>query len=72
MACTALSQVAGTAFVGVVGLWLAHNYRRQVGLKLAERRIDAYIKLWTLLAVATPLRTTRRLIPPSGRRSAKP
>lgn len=58
MADATWAQVAGTVFVGVVGLWLAHNYRRQVGLKLAERRIDAYIKLWTLLAVATPVRTT--------------
>jgi hypothetical protein len=52
------AQAAGTAILAVVGLWLAHNYRRQVGLKLAERRIDAYMRLWAVLAVASPGRTT--------------
>jgi hypothetical protein len=52
------SQVAGTIFLGLVGLWLAHNYRRQIRLKLAERQVDAYMRLWTLTAPASPERPT--------------
>ncbi len=52
------AQVAGTAFLGVVGLWVAHNYRRQIRLKLAERQVDAYTNLWMLTASATPERAT--------------
>jgi hypothetical protein len=51
------AQAIGTVFLALVGLWLAHNYRRQVGLKLAERRIDAYMGLWALMADASPGRT---------------
>jgi hypothetical protein len=51
-------QVVGTAFLGLVGLWLAHNYRRQIRLKLAERQVDAYKELWTMTAVASPERAT--------------
>lgn len=52
------AQAAATAILAVIGLWLAHNYRRQVGLKLVERRIDAYMRLWGILATASPGRTT--------------
>jgi hypothetical protein len=52
------AQVASTVFLGLVGLWLAQNYRRQVRLKLAERQVDAYARLWILTAPATPERTT--------------
>ncbi len=52
------AQVVGTVFVGVVGLWVAHNYRRQIRLKLAERQVDAYTALWTTTSSATPERTT--------------
>lgn len=48
------SQAAGTVFLGLVGLWLAHNFRRQIRVKLAERQVDAYVRLWTLTASATP------------------
>jgi hypothetical protein len=51
-------EAAGTIFVGLVGLWLAHNYRRQVRLKLAERQVDSYLALWRLTASATPTRKT--------------
>jgi hypothetical protein len=51
-------QLFGTVFVGLAGLWLAHNYRRQIRIKLAERQVDSYLQLWTLTAVATPERTT--------------
>ena len=48
------AQIAGTIFLGIVGLWLAHNYRRQIRLKLAERQVDAYMELWKLTSLATP------------------
>jgi hypothetical protein len=57
MSSTSWIQVAGTVFVGLAGLWLAHNYRRQVRLKLADRQADSYLSLWKLTAVATPERT---------------
>jgi hypothetical protein len=47
-----------TVFLGLVGLWLAHNYRRQVRVRLAERQVDCYLRLWKLTSVATPERTT--------------
>jgi hypothetical protein len=52
------AQAGGAVFLGLVGLWLAHSYRRQVRLKLAERQVDSYLRLWTLTASATPERTT--------------
>ncbi len=58
MPVTNWSQVAGTIFLGLVGLWLAHNYRRQIRLKLAERQADAYMRLWTLTSAASPGRLT--------------
>lgn len=50
-------QAAGAILLGLVGLWLANNYRRQIRLKLAERQVDSYIRLWKLTALATPDRT---------------
>jgi hypothetical protein len=52
------SQMIGTVFLGLVGLWLAHNIRRQIRVKLAERRVDAYAQLWSLTAIAIPTRST--------------
>ena len=34
------AQLGGTIFLGMVGLWLAYNYRRQVRLKLADRQVE--------------------------------
>lgn len=48
------AQLAGTVFLGFVGLWLAHNYRRQIRLKLAERQVESYMRLWSMTAVASP------------------
>nr|WP_042179160.1 hypothetical protein [Kibdelosporangium sp. MJ126-NF4]CEL13664.1 hypothetical protein [Kibdelosporangium sp. MJ126-NF4]CTQ99350.1 hypothetical protein [Kibdelosporangium sp. MJ126-NF4] len=58
MAITTWVQAAGTLLLGLVGLWFAHNYRRQIRLKLAERQVESYMRLWTLTASATPFRTT--------------
>jgi hypothetical protein len=53
-----LAQLVGTIFLGLVGLWLAYNYRRQVRLKLADRQVDAYMALWKITAIAAHTRTT--------------
>ncbi len=53
-----LAQSGATIFLGVVGLWLAYNYRRQVRLKLADWQVDAYMTLWKISAVAAHTRTT--------------
>lgn len=51
------SQALGALFIGVVGLWVAHSYRRQVKVKLAERLADSYSALWELTRAAS---TNRR------------
>ena len=53
-------QAVGTILLGLVGLWFAYSYRRQVSIQLAERRLDAYVRLWaitrpTMLGGALPL-----------------
>jgi hypothetical protein len=58
MSAAGWAQIAATVFLGFVGLWLAHNYRRQLRLKLAERQVDAYLELWKLMAVASPERAS--------------
>jgi hypothetical protein len=58
MAITTWVQAAGTLLLGLVGLWFAHNYRRQIRLKLAERQVDSYMRLWALTALASPFRAT--------------
>ena len=52
------AQLGGTIFLGLVGLWLAYNYRRQIRLKLADRQVDAYMALWKITAIAAHTRTT--------------
>jgi hypothetical protein len=49
-------NIAVTAVLGVVGLYVAHSIRRQVQAKVAEKRFDSYGKLWAELKVASPLR----------------
>jgi len=58
MSLVAVAQVLATAFLGVAGLWLAHNYRRQVKVVLAERQLDAFLQLWKLTVTAMPDRPT--------------
>src|SRR5215813_8073143 len=47
---------AATLVITAVGLWLAHNYRRQMALKLSETRLEAYSRLWEITGVAAPTR----------------
>jgi hypothetical protein len=51
-----VAQLVITSLVALIGLYLAHSYRRQQRLRIAERRLDAYGELWTLTEVARPTR----------------
>lgn len=51
-----LIEILVTLFLGVVGLYLANNYRRQIRQKTTEGRINAYQKLWSLTKVIAPMR----------------
>jgi hypothetical protein len=45
-----------TLIVGIATVFFAYNYRRQIGIQTAQRRIDAYGALWTCMHVARPTR----------------
>lgn len=47
-----LADLLVTTAVAAVGLWLAHTFRRQQRLKVAERRLEAYRDLWALMKTA--------------------
>lgn len=47
---------AAAVVATAVGLWLAHNYRRQMALKLSQTRLEAYSRLWEITGVAAPTR----------------
>lgn len=51
-----VAQFIITSLVALIGLYLAHSYRRQQRLQIAERRLDAYGELWELMEVARPTR----------------
>lgn len=52
-----LLDVIATVFLGLVGLYLTHNFRRQVKQKTADGRMRSYSKLWELTWVARTTRT---------------
>jgi hypothetical protein len=39
-----------------IGIFLANNFRRQLQLKMVDRRVEAYSHLWALMSVAGPWR----------------
>jgi hypothetical protein len=47
-------SIAVTLFLGLAGLFLARNINRDVRLKLAERRLAAYERLWAQLRPVSP------------------
>ncbi|MEV4513393.1 hypothetical protein AB0K00_31020 [Dactylosporangium sp. NPDC049525] len=47
------ATVAVTLVLGVAGFAVAHNIRRDVRLRLAERRLAAYERLWALMRPAS-------------------
>jgi hypothetical protein len=51
-----VAQLVATSLLGLIGLYLAHSFRRQQLLRIAERRLDAYGALWSLMEVARPTR----------------
>jgi hypothetical protein len=51
-----VAQLVITTLIALIGLHLAHSYRRQQHLRIAERRLDAYGELWALMEVARPTR----------------
>lgn len=52
------AQISTTAILGVIGLWVAHNYRRQARIALANRQLEAFMQLWRLTDIALPDRPT--------------
>jgi hypothetical protein len=48
--------LAVTSAITLVGLYLAHNLRRQQRLRIADQRIASYCHLWSRMAVARPSR----------------
>jgi hypothetical protein len=54
-----VAQLIVTALLTAVGLHLAHSYRRQQRLRIAERRLEAYSSLVALMEVARPTRIKR-------------
>jgi hypothetical protein len=64
-------ELAISSLLVVVGLYLAHNFRRQLQLKMADRRAEAYGRLWALMGVAGPWRveTGQGLMDETERRS---
>ena len=51
-----IADLVVPAALTAVGLYLAHGYRRQIRMRIAERRLAAYAALWSRMAVATPVR----------------
>jgi hypothetical protein len=49
-------ELALNSLLVVVGLFLANNFRRQLQLKMVDRRAEAYGRLWALMRVAGPWR----------------
>ena len=48
------ATVAVTAFVGVAGVVVAVNIRKDLKLKVAERRLTSYERLWALMRTVSP------------------
>lgn len=49
-------EISVTFFLGIVGLYFAYNFRRQVKQKTTKGRIESYSKLWEIMKTATPMR----------------
>jgi hypothetical protein len=52
----AIATFSITTAITVVGLYLAHSFRRHQRLKIAERRMTAYSGLWQIMELARPIR----------------
>jgi hypothetical protein len=56
------TELVTTSAITLTGLYLGYSFHRQQRLKIAEQRIDAYRKLWSLMESAKP----SRLDPPES------
>ena len=53
---TKIADVFFTLILGAIGLYLAHSIKRQIDLRVSERRLLAYSKLWAATEKASPVR----------------
>lgn len=49
-------EIIVSSVITLAGLYLAYSFHRQQRLKIAEKRIDAYRKLWQVMEPARPSR----------------
>lgn len=58
-AATDWAAVVVTASLGGIGLWLGHSFNRrrraEIELTVAQKRFDAYARLWTIMGDAPPM-----------------
>lgn len=59
---TVANSLLNLLLVGI-GIYLAHNLRRQLQLKIVDRRLESYARLWGLMEVAGPWRVEAGLGP---------
>lgn len=62
---TAIIALFNLLLLGV-GLYLANNLRRQLHLKVVDRKLESYMRLWALMKEAGPWRLECRLDPISA------
>ncbi len=53
-----IANVIVTVILGIIGFYLAHSYRRNLALRVAEKRLAAYAALWSRMICASPVRVT--------------
>lgn len=62
MTLVGFANLAIPALITLLGLYLAHSYRRQINLqndlRVAEKRLSAYAALWDRMTIASPVRAT--------------
>jgi hypothetical protein len=54
-----IADLIVTSALAIIGLYLAHSYRRQTTLRVAERRLSVYATLWDKMGLATPVRIVK-------------
>ena len=61
----ALNSILSLLLVAI-GLYFAHNFRRQLALKVVDRRVESYSRLWAIMEVSGPWRAESGRGPMSG------
>ena len=49
------AEAAATLVLGIIGVWLANNFRRQARAALTDRTADAHAKLWEITGRCPPV-----------------